>query len=205
MFDAELVVYVRWRGGDVDRLLDRGHAALSERMVREFEALGWVVRPEVSFSEYGERGSIDLLAWHPTSRALPVIEIKTELTSVEETIRRHDTKVRLAAKVGRERMGWAASTVSRLLVLPDERTPRREVERHERLFRGAYAQRGWDVRRWLRSQAVAGPPQSSLAGLLFLPSNGQTRTGRALSARKRIASARPPTDDRAAVALDTKR
>jgi hypothetical protein len=55
---------------------------------------------------FGERGSIDLLAWHESSRTLLVIELKTELTSVEETLRRHDSKVRLAPGIARERFGW---------------------------------------------------------------------------------------------------
>ena len=60
---------------------------------------GWEVVPEVSYSTFGERGSIDLLAWHQATRTLLVIEIKTELTSIEETMRRHDRRSRLAATV----------------------------------------------------------------------------------------------------------
>lgn len=187
VFDAELVVFVRWRGGDVDRLLDRGHAALAEAVAGDLEPLGWVVEPEVSYSEFGERGSIDLLAWHPASRSLLVIEVKTELTSIEETIRRHDVKTRLGAKIARDRLGWDPISVSRLLVLPDERTPRRHVEGHQRLFAGAYPVRGWDVRRWLRTRASSQPP-ASMAGLLFLPLNGGTRAGRGLLSRRRITS-----------------
>ena len=44
----------------------------------------WVVRPEVSFSIYGERGVIDVLAWHPARRAILVIELKTELVDINE-------------------------------------------------------------------------------------------------------------------------
>jgi hypothetical protein len=40
----------------------------------------------VTFSIYGERGSIDLLAWHSETRTLLVVELKSELTSIEETL-----------------------------------------------------------------------------------------------------------------------
>ena len=31
---------------------------------------GWTVLPEVTYSVYGERGSIDLVAWHADTRTL---------------------------------------------------------------------------------------------------------------------------------------
>src|SRR5206468_2045260 len=97
--DAELVLVVRWRGGDLDHLLDAAHARLGDEVVGILRANGWTVMPEVSFSIFGERGSIDLLAWHPATRTLLVIELKTEIASVEETFRRHDVKVRLAREI----------------------------------------------------------------------------------------------------------
>jgi len=208
VFDAEVVLHVRWHGGDIDRLLDRRHAEMGEAMVERLSSLGWTVMPEVSFSEFGERGSIDLLGWHPARSTLLVIELKTELTSIEETIRRHDAKARLGAKIARERLGWEAQTVARLLVLPEERTPRRQVERHEGLFLRSYPMRGWDLRRWLASPsawpAADAPAAPALAaasspgaaqgaaglsapsGLLFLPTADDTRAKRKLGPRKRI-------------------
>jgi transcriptional regulator with XRE-family HTH domain len=158
VFDAEIVLYVRWRGGDIDRLLDRRHAAMGEAMLERLSGLHWTVVPEVSFSEFGERGSIDLLGWHPATCTLLVIELKTELTSIEETIRRHDVKARLGAKVARERFGWEAQTVARLLVLPEERTARRQVERFEGLFRRSYpCAAGSCDAGWRRPQSGLGP------------------------------------------------
>ena len=55
----------------------------------------WILAPEVSYSIFGERGVIDILAWHPTRRALLVIELKSELTSIEETLRRDLARVTL--------------------------------------------------------------------------------------------------------------
>jgi transcriptional regulator with XRE-family HTH domain len=193
VYDAELKPFVRWRGGDVDRLLDRGHADLSERTLQLLEAFGWTLMAEVSYSIFGERGSIDLLAWHDSSRTLLVIEIKTELASIEETLRRHDAKARLARGIAEERFSLPAQNVSRLLVLPDARTPRRHVERHTAMFAGSYPMRSWLLKRWLQDPSArmeSLPPRAEArpvsGGLLFLPMNDGMRGRRSASARKRV-------------------
>jgi transcriptional regulator with XRE-family HTH domain len=182
MLQAELVVMVRWRGGDLDRLLDEGHAALLGRVAKVLEAAGWVVRPEVTFSVYGERGSIDLVGWHRGSSILVIVEVKTELVSVEETLRRHDVKARLGARLVRERFGWEPRSVARLLVLPEASTPRRRVARQDPVLSRAYPLRGAAVRSWLRR------PAGGDGALLFLStSDKQGVTGRSSSvSRKRI-------------------
>jgi transcriptional regulator with XRE-family HTH domain len=184
VFDAEVVVLVRWRGGELDRIVDRRHAGLSELVVTRLERDGWTVMPEVSFSEYGERGSVDLLAYHAASSALLVIEIKTELTSIEETIRRHDAKCRLASAVALQRFGWRAASVARLLVMPDERTPRRQVERFAALLSRAYPLRGRSVRSWLAS------PSGAMAGLAFLSAADETRLRQRSGPIRRVARPR---------------
>jgi hypothetical protein len=125
----------------------------------------------VSYSEYGERGSIDLLAWHPPTRVLLAVEVKTEIVSVEATLRKHDEKARLAPGVARRSLGWEASRVVRLLVLPNASTPRRQVARHAALFDAAYPIRGHKVRTLLRTPADRAPGRSSSGAegvLLFL-------------------------------------
>jgi transcriptional regulator with XRE-family HTH domain len=77
--DARLDGDVRWRGGDRDRLVDAAHASLGSAVVRIVALHGWSVHPEVTFTRYGERGSIDLLAVHAGAGAAAVIELKTEL------------------------------------------------------------------------------------------------------------------------------
>jgi transcriptional regulator with XRE-family HTH domain len=178
--DADLVITLRWRGGDLDRLLDEGHAAVCGAVASLLSPLGWEVHPEVTFSVYGERGSIDLLAWHAPTRTLLVIEVKTELTSVEETLRRHDTKVRLARGIAVERYGWRPLQVGRLLVLPDTRTNRRRVGRHDGLLLPVYPLRSGALRAWLRQ------PSRANAGLAFVSMTHLARRGRGPLARKRI-------------------
>lgn len=152
------------------------------------QAAGWEVAPEVSFSVYGERGSIVLLAWHPGTRTLLVIELKSELTSIEETLRRHDTKVRLAGPIGLERFGWRAAGVARLLVVEEGRTARRHVEQHRGLFARIYPNRNVAVRAWLRSPGPV--PDGTFGGLLFLSSSDQASDRRRTGGRARVRHAR---------------
>jgi transcriptional regulator with XRE-family HTH domain len=159
---AELIVTLRWRGGELDRLADEGHAALVGAVMQVLQAAGWLVQPEVSYSIFGERGSIDIMAWHPEERVLLVVEVKTDLTSIEETLRRHDAKVRLAPEIARERFGWQARAVARLIVLPGSATARRRVRRHASILGRAYPDRARSIRRWLHR------PTGAFSGLLFV-------------------------------------
>jgi transcriptional regulator with XRE-family HTH domain len=160
---GELVLNVRYRGGELDRLMDRAHAGLVEQTARRLARLGWEVHVEVSYSEFGERGSIDILAWHPARRIVLVVEVKSEITAVEETLRRHDVKVRLAPKVIRDRLGVQPAATARLLVLPSTSMARRRLAEHAATFALAYPARGRGVRSWLRD------PVGPLAGILFEP------------------------------------
>jgi transcriptional regulator with XRE-family HTH domain len=187
--EAELVLYVRWRGGDLDRLLDAGHARLCNDLAGLLIDQGWKVAPEVSYSVYGERGSIDLLAWEPTTMTLLVTEVKTEVASVEATFRKHDEKVRLGPLVAQERFGWAANVTARLLVFPEHRTVRRQVEDKAALFGRVYPTRNVGVRRWLRS------PDGPMSGLIFLPDTSQPRGRRGRPSPKRVRVGSPRTDE----------
>ncbi len=160
--DASLQMDLRWRGAQMDRLMDERHAGLSAAVIAELTAMGWECRAEVSYSRFGERGSIDILAWHAETGTLLVIEIKTELVSGEATLRKLDEKGRLAGITARERFGWRAKTVGTLVVVAENSTDRRRVERHAALFDAALPIRGHAVRRWLRA------PVGGLHGLWFL-------------------------------------
>src|ERR1700690_595708 len=88
-----------WRGADLARLLDRNHAALVEAVVERMSAAGWSVRPEHTFSIWGERGSIDVLAWLPAARALVLIECKTSLPDLQDALSTMDKKRRLEPEI----------------------------------------------------------------------------------------------------------
>lgn len=185
--DAEMVVTVRWRGGEIDRLLDEGHAAIVGWVMALLEELGWEAQPEVTYAVRGERGSIDVLAWHAPSRTLLVVEVKSELTSVEETLRRHDAKQRLAPGIASERFAWSdPSAVCRLLVMPDSTTARRRIERHAAVLDHAYRLRASAARGWLKR------PAGSASALLFAPLTRGVRSRRASFSRRRIRRQKSP-------------
>ncbi len=131
---------------------------------------GWAVRPEVSYSEFGERGSIDILAFHPKAAALLVIEVKSVVPDLQEMLMRLDAKARLGPVVAK-RVDWTAASVSRLLVLPDDRTARRRVAQHAATFAVALPDRTMAIKRWLRS------PVGAIAGVLFLSDANQDGRG----------------------------
>lgn len=178
--DAEVVLLVRWRGGELDRLLDEGHASLVGEAVRLLDRPGWEVRLEVSFASYRERGSIDVLAWHGETQTLVVGEVKTEITSVEETLRTHDGKVRVGATVAVERFGWRSRVVTRMLIVPETSTARRRIARHDVIFSRAYPTRGTQLRMWLER------PGPMAGGLIFLSPTQGVRGIRRMPTRKRV-------------------
>lgn len=157
---ARLTVW--WNGAAADRLLDERHAALVDRALQLYVRRGWQTAVEVTYSKWGERGSIDLLAGHRDTRSTVVNEIKTSIGSLEETNRLLDVKVRLASALVAERFGWRPLTVSRILVVPADDTLRRLVARHAATMDTAYPARGRDVRAWIRR------PSGTLRGIWFL-------------------------------------
>lgn len=161
-FDARLRATIWWRGAELDRLLDERHARLVEQVIALFRRRGWLTAAEVSFSEYGERGSLDLLGFHLQTRSAAVGEVKTAFGSFEETNRRLDVKVRLAPKLVSERFGQRPATVSRLLILPNEMTLRRVAARHPETLLAIYPARAQETRAWLTR------PVGSISALWFL-------------------------------------
>ena len=151
-----------WNGAAADRLLDRRHAALVERVTRLLKLRGWTVYVEVSFSEFGERGSIDILAVRPDAKQAIVCEIKTAIGSLEETNRVLDGKVRLAPTIVFKRLGWRPTIISRLLVVPNTNSLRRVVGAHAATMEAIYPARGRGVRAWLRH------PDAAISGIWFV-------------------------------------
>jgi transcriptional regulator with XRE-family HTH domain len=164
--EVRSVLELSWRGTALDRLLDEDHARLVAAVAAHLRRLGWLVELEVTYSEYGERGSIDIFAFHAASGTLLVVEVKTDLPSTEATLRKLDEKVRLAADVAQARFGWHARSVARIVVMPDTSTLRRRIAQHAGVFDQSLPVRGVDVRSWLRA------PSGPMSGLWFLsPSN----------------------------------
>jgi transcriptional regulator with XRE-family HTH domain len=162
--DVRLDLLVRWQGGDLDRLINARHAAMHEAMARFFAAHDpWVAEPEVSFSIWGERGSVDILCWHAPTASLLVVELKTELVDVNDLLATLDRKRRLAAEIASSR-GWRPSLVGSWVVMADSRTNRRAVAGHAGVLRAKLPVDGRSVAGWLRR------PSGPLNALSFLPS-----------------------------------
>jgi transcriptional regulator with XRE-family HTH domain len=178
--DGRATFDIRWRGAALDRLLDERHAALGARVVAELRAHAWEAQVEVSYARYAERGSIDVLGWHPETRSLLVVELKTEIASAEETLRKHDEKVRLAPQIARERCGWRPTVVGRVLVLPDDRTVRRRWAKMESLMSAAMPAATVEVKRWIRA------PRRELFGVWFLPLIDVSSRSRSSASRERV-------------------
>jgi hypothetical protein len=144
-------------------LLDARHAALAEVVLERLARLPeWITQAEVTFSIYGERGSIDIVAWHPARKALLIIEIKSVVGDVGGLMRQVDRYRRLAREVARQRR-WAPRTVSVWVVVEDNRTARRRLQEHRSIQRGAFPVDGHGIDRWLLA------PDTDVAALSFMP------------------------------------
>jgi transcriptional regulator with XRE-family HTH domain len=184
--DARLDIQVRWQGGELDRLINARHSAMHEAVARLIVAIGsWEVVPEVSFSIYGERGVIDLLAWQAGARVLLVIELKTELADLQAMVGTVDRYRRLAPRVVAER-GWIPQQVALWVLIAEGRTNRRRVAQHATMLRMAFPDDGRAVMAWLRH------PSGRLAALSFLPNERGVRPRTSLATPKRVPARNQP-------------
>src|SRR3954469_23861250 len=90
----QIDVRVRWHGADLDRLLDEGHARLTDHVVQRLRAAAWDCLVEATFSIDGERGSIDILATHESSGHVLVVEVKTVVPDMQAMLAAIDRKTR---------------------------------------------------------------------------------------------------------------
>lgn len=178
---ARVDVRLLWQGEGLDRLLDARHADLVERVVAILAADGWAVATEASFNLRGERGSIDVLGFHASTGSLLVVEVKSVVPDLQAMLVGLDRKGRLGREVARER-GWAVTSVTRLLVLPTDRTARRRVESHGATFRSALPARTLEIRRWFRQ------PAGTMHGVLFVSDAPQAGSRHRVSGRTAIPS-----------------
>lgn len=178
----------QWRGGAGDRLVDREHAALVAEVARVLVELDWEIVPEYTFNHFGDRGSVDLLAWHEPSRTLLVVEVKSRINDLQTLFARIATKARVVpGLVARERQ-WHARHVARLIVVDDTTANRTTVARHRALFDAAYPARTVAIRSWLRA------PASALAGVWFVRLSRTAGLKRPLRVRRPAATAGSRTD-----------
>lgn len=164
-----------WNGEALDRLLDEAHARLVDAVAGRLRRAGWDVVLEATFWIRGDRGSIDVLAWHPGTRMVLIIEIKSVVPDMQAMLASINRKTRLALEIARER-GWSPIGVGSLLVIGESRTARRRVAAHTTTFDIEFPHRGVAIRRWLEQPTAASP----LRGLWFLSA------GHSMTARHRV-------------------
>jgi transcriptional regulator with XRE-family HTH domain len=159
-----------WRGSQLSRLVDSRHAAMVERVTGLLAPHGWQVQVEYTFSRFGERGAVDVLAWRAEARALLILEVKSEVVDLQDLLSVLDRKARLVPGLVAADRGWNAAVLGVVLVVPEGSVARQAVTRHKAVFGVSLPDRNLEIRRW-----VAQPRPSSLRGVWFLhPSDYST-------------------------------
>jgi transcriptional regulator with XRE-family HTH domain len=158
---ATVDVTLRWQGEQLDRLLDAAHASIEEQSAAFLTSSGWSVRPEVSFNHYGDRGRVDLLAFHPGAGVVLIVEVKGSIGDLQDALGRLDVKLRLGRSLA-DASGWSGvRAIVPVFVFSDTRTVRRTIAQHAAIF-ARFALRGRSAQAWVRRPSLPGP-----SGLLW--------------------------------------
>lgn len=145
----------KWKSVDLEREMVGAHDALQAAVLRLIRRTpGWVAEAEVTYSFFGDRGAIDILAWHAASRTLLIIELKTLLVEPAELKRKNDERRRRAHEIAAER-GWRPDTVSLWVILTETRTNRARVARNAEILLTSDTLDGRAMRAWLRQPTGA--------------------------------------------------
>jgi transcriptional regulator with XRE-family HTH domain len=156
---ASISIELRYLGGLGDRLVDAAHAALVEFVVDHLRRHDWSVELEFSFSVYGERGAVDVLAWHAGTRTLLIVEVKSRFTDLQAMFMSMARKLRLVPDLARSRLGWDARHVARVVVAYGTAENRTIFERHRSTFAATLPARAAEIRRWICA------PDAPIAGI----------------------------------------
>jgi hypothetical protein len=153
---------------------------VAHRLRRE----GYAVATEVEVGDGRWRGWIDILAIHPSTGLMVVVEVKTEIHDIGAEQRRLAAYEREAWTSAR-RLGWAPRRrVTALLVLRTDDTDRTTTA-NRRLLQLAFPGTASDLDGWLRRPAeaprngraiAAFDPRSRRPGWLLTPGVDRRRT-----------------------------
>jgi Holliday junction resolvase-like predicted endonuclease len=131
--DLRLDLRLVGRTGQLVRLADEEHAAIAEAIAGWLRRSGLEVEAEASFSEWGERGRIDLLAYDPHTGTVVIVEVKTLLLDLQELLGSMDVRERLVAVIARRR-GWRIERRVTMLAVAASVANRTVVRSHAALF-----------------------------------------------------------------------
>lgn len=122
--------------GDRKRQREPAHARCSAHVSSRLRRAGWEVATEVEIGGDRSRGWIDVLAYHPGTRLLLVIEIKTEirdLGAIERALNWYEREAMIAAR----RFGWQPrGRLGCLLLLATDANEARAAANREPLLVG---------------------------------------------------------------------
>ena len=185
VLDIRVDLVPRWRGGDLDRLLNARHSALHDAIASWFARRWqeWTLSPEVSYAVYGERGVIDLVAWHERTQSLLVVELKTAIVDVNVLVGKIDQKRRLAPEAVRPRE-WRPRRVGAWVVVAESRTNRRHRKAHSSFIRNALPDGRAAVRSWLAK------PTSTGLSAISIETFASARVARSVARVRRVHSSR---------------
>ena len=156
---AMLDLRLHYQGGLADRLIDRVHASIVEIVVARLKRAGWETLVEFSFNVFGERGSVDVLAWHAASRTLLIVEVKSRFTDLQAMLLSLSRKLRLVPDEVRRELGWDPVAIGRIVAVPGTTETRGVLERHRATFDATLPARTIAIRRWIQV------PQGPIAGV----------------------------------------
>ncbi len=179
VLEARLDVSLWTRSGDVERVASGRHSELVDALIRALAATGWTARPEVSFNVRGERGLVDIVAWHAPTRTLLLIEVKTEIVDVGELFGTFDRKRRLAPDIARS-LTLEPAAISTALVVADTPTNHRRIRAHAATFGAALPHGGQRFRSFLER------PAGSIQALAYWSYRHPGTTSRPAGGSKRV-------------------
>jgi transcriptional regulator with XRE-family HTH domain len=131
------------------------HGRCSAYTGRRLGRHGWSIRREVEVFHGRSHGWIDLLAFHPGSATLVIIEIKTRLDDLGAIERQLGWYERAARDVA-ARMGWRPMTVVSWLLLLDSEEVELSLRRERDLLRAAFPERASQMRAVLDGERPSG-------------------------------------------------
>jgi hypothetical protein len=142
--------------------VDAAHAAIVDLVVGVLGKAGWRVELEFGFNVFGERESVDILAWHAATRTLLIVEVKSRFTDLQAMLLSLARKIRLVPDVAREELGWDPLAVGRIVVVNGSTERRSILAKHAATFDAALSARSVAIRTWLRA------PSGPIAGVWLI-------------------------------------
>jgi transcriptional regulator with XRE-family HTH domain len=186
VLEARLDLHLWTRAGEVERIASGAHAEVVNSLIATLVGFGWTAQPEVSFNHRGERGLVDIVAWHGPTRSLLLIEVKTEIVDVGELFGTFDRKRRLAPEIARQ-LGLDPLTISTALVVADTRTNHRRIAMHAATFGAVLPHGGQRFRSFVRQ------PVGAIVSLSFWPYRHPGTARQSACGPRRVRKPRPST------------